>query len=1631
MRNYSQFQEHEAITSDGGATPGRRFPASSFQERIWLAEKLANQRALYNVPMAWRVSGSIEADILQSALALLVEQHEIFRTRFLEENGRLMQEIMAPWVPELRCEDLTGLPASERGAEIARLLRQTANRSFDPSSGKLISVTLLQAAPEEQVLCICMHHLVWDEASTPIFLRDLQHYYKAAERNSAGTEREGGEREDAKELDNRRPPLTPTARVLGAIWSYLLQIPAPAADDSFFEVGGHSLATVQLMSRVADRFKIQLPLRRLFDNPKLQDFADLIDRERAQQEPSSLDQNGPADPYRIPASSFQSRIWLAERLEPTLAVYNMPLAWYIQGRPRLDDLQAMLNQVIREHEILRTRFVEQGGRLYQTVADPFELEIETQDLTGFSSRQQKEALEARFAWEMKHKFDPATGRLMRAALLDLGTEQVLFLCFHHLIMDAASIGIFLHELDRAYRIQHGERTASVRRPQYRDFVLGQLEENAGPAFQAHLDYWVQNLEGAPHFLPFALPSQPEANGTVPIPLAAGCLQQMQALQKKQGVSWFMVIAAALAALLHRWTGQDDITFGCPIINREDAALEDVIGPCMNMVILRSRRDAETTMADLLHTMREAILGAFEHKNIPFEMVVNRLNPARRAGRAPYIDIALNLNVISGKQISIAGLEFRPAVFATPWQAETESGLIAHLQEERGKLTGFFSYRGNRFKRSDVEKMAYWFGELLSSYSDNLERRLADIFQHNHKERGVRRVQYRDFVLAQMAESKTGKLATGLEFWAQNLDGAPCFLPLSTPAHPEANDTVPIPLRDTFLETVRAKHGKEGTSWFMVVAAALAALLHRWTGKDDITFGCPIINREDPALEDVIGPCMNMVVLRSRCDANTTVAQLLRTMRDTVLGAFENRNVFFEMVMDRMNPPRRPGWTPYIDVTLAADATSPSQISLGGFELAPWAMDHHGADYVAKFALTVGFVETAGRLRGFIGYDGRRFTALQVKQIATLFGIILQAFIDRLDQPVQTLNLVNEEERSRLLQFERGAPAAPLTNVPEMLWLQCRLRPDSPAIVSSRGVQTYQGLEKRSNVLAAKLRSVVQQGDVVAVVLPRSEDLIVAMLAAWKAGCCFSPMDTTYPQARIDALLDDLQASVILTDNGPLRKRLGNRNIPVLTVADISGDEKVDLAAETFPDPNSIAYVLYTSGSTGEPKGVPIRHSSLAQFARWYIDDFQVQPSDRASALCSVGFDGFMWEIWPTLCAGACVVPYEPALVVATELASWLDEQNITLCFAPTVLAETLWSIPAPLPRLRWMLFAGSALTRRPPQELKHLVCNTYGPTETTIIVSALRMNGDGVPLNCIGKPIAGACLYVLDEAGHRCPVGVPGEIYIGGAGVAPGYWRRPELTRQRFFSGVPDESAGLVYKTGDQGRWLDDGNLEFLGRLDRQIKIQGYRVEPQEIEIALRGDPLVDYAVVQYHPGNAARLVAYLVAKKGVTGDTQAVIERLSARLPAFMVPNAVVWLEELPISAQGKLDTRKLLPPTRDNVTVRTRAVAPVNDLERRIAGIWSEVLGVGAGVHDNFFDLGGNSLRLATLHTRLQAELKVSLPIQMLFEYPTVYTLACALNNSNVASASNRNTQDDTLRQRAERSPWARRAATLEEVR
>ncbi|MFJ4030612.1 amino acid adenylation domain-containing protein [Streptomyces griseoluteus] len=1404
----------------------------------------------------------------------------------------------------------------------------------------------------------------------------------------------------------RREPRAGTAAELAAVWCDLLDVAAVGEDDSFFGLGGHSMLVVRLIGEIADRFGAELPIKTLFETPRLGDLADLIDAApgrrgtvpAARREPAPAPSAVPAasapsaapgpvtagtavtaaDGEESPASAFQRRMWLAEQMGQG-APANVSLGWTVTGVLDIAVLEDALARLVSGHEILRTAFRMRGGTVSQVVQQPWRPRACT--FVAESGDGPEEAA-ARWLDEAAGRpFDLASGQLLRAAVADCGPRGTAFmLCVHHLVVDGESVRVLISELERCHRDSLAAVPSAPPALQYRAHAAAELAD--GARRDADLAFWEQRLEGWPARPALPVPERPEAHGAVRIELPDGLLGRLRPVMAEHGASWFMIMAAALATALHRCGGMPALTFGVPASVR-DSASADLLGPCLNLVVLRSSRTAGTTARDTLKAMRTEVLDAFEHAHAPFDEVVARLRPDQSAGSAPYADVVLNMNLRGDRSAVLGDAELRPVSDESRWLREVKFGATLTVGEQGGELSAVLSHRGDRVSAADAARLA----EAVAAYLVELA---TDALPP----------QYRDFVRVQYADRSSGRHEASLAHWQERLKGAPAYLELPSPEEPAPHGVVDLALPERAGERLRALQERHGISPFMTAATALAVLLHRRTGTDDVVISIPMTNRGRGGLAGVFGPCLNTVPLRSRLRPGTTVREVLEAMRDETLEAFAHGEAPFEDVIDRLNPPRRPGRTPYGDVSLSFTTVAPRPRTIGGRALSAVPLDGEGAAYTGKLGLTVALVLDGAHLRGRLSYHGGLLRRVDVEHMAGTLATLLDRLPECLDTPVAALDLLPPGEAERIRAWEHGPRPGAVTTVPALVLAQARTRPDAPAVESTRGTLDYGGLVRRARSVAAALKPhLAHATPTVALLLERGEDYVVAMLAAWFAEAAFCPIDPSWPAARQEYVLDDVRADVLLTRTGTALPDRG-----AVTVVDIAkvpeGGHGTDPDTEGLPDwsADARAYVIYTSGTTGRPKGVAVRHGGLANLVRSAASTMGLGPRDRCSHLLSVSFDSSQLEVWQALANGACLVPHEKPVTPST-LGAWLDAKGVTAAFCATALAEAMWGTGTTTPRaLRWLSIGGAALSQRPPARLPYRVLNSYGPTENTVASSEHIVDGAGTtPLNCIGRPLPGVRMLVLDEAAQRVPLGTVGEIHLAGDSLAEGYLHRPELTAERFRTIEVDGGPLRVYRTGDLGRRLADGSVEYLGRADRQLKLRGYRVEPGEIEHFLQQQPEVGQAAVTGDPQRTPALVAYVTPRGDRTPDSAELLRRARTELPAFMVPEAVVVLAALPLTTSGKVDHAALPRPERADLVGTVGHVAPGNDTERKVAALWSEVLGLpDISVHDTFFDLGGNSLALARLHSRIVSAFGRELPITTLFEHPTVSALARALGTA-----------------------------------
>ncbi|MBI5094511.1 MAG: amino acid adenylation domain-containing protein [Candidatus Hydrogenedentes bacterium] len=868
--------------------------------------------------------------------------------------------------------------------------------------------------------------------------------------------------------------------------------------------------------------------------------------------------------------------------------------------------------------------------------------------------------------------------------------------------------------------------------------------------------------------------------------------------------------------------------------------------------------------------------------------------------------------------------------------------------------------------------------------------------------------YADYAQWQRQTLRGDALDRLVTYWKEKLAGCPPVLPLPTDRpHPAAQTyagaQVTFSVGPALAGALKTLSQQAGVSLFMTLLAAFKTLLHRYTNCDDIPVGSATANRGRPELAGMIGFFVNTLVLRTDLSGNPTFRETISRVREVTLDAYEHQEVPFEKLVEELQPERSASHSPFFQSVFVLHNLPKLREQFS--ELTMERLDIHTA--VAKFDLTLAMEDSPSGIAGHIEYNTDLFDRSTMARMAGHFVCILDHVTANPDVRLWEIPLLTDSERQQVL-VEWNATVAALPDAEtasQMVQAWAVRTPDAVAVTDSSTSLTYRELNARANRVGRRLRSLgIGPESLVGICLERTTYLPVAVLGVMKAGGAYLPLDPTHPKERLAGMLADAGAQVVVT-----RQHLLER-LPKSGMTAICLDESPDSLA-AYPESDlpavagakNLAYVIYTSGSTGTPKGVEIEHGGLVNLIAWHQRAFAVTPSDRAAMVASPAFDASVWELWPYVTAGASVhIPDVETRAAPAKMIEWLAQQRITVCFLPTPLAEAVLDEPWPDgASLRAALTGGDVLHKRPTAQTRFALYNQYGPTENTVVTTSARIEPgtDAAPPE-IGRPISNTRVYLLDRAGQPVPVGVPGELHVGGAGVARGYRNHPELTAEKFVSDSFSEApGGRLYRTGDLARYRPDGNIEFLGRIDQQVKIRGFRIEPAEIEAVLGQHPaMCEVAVIPRDDAQGRKcLVAYIVSNGNPAPATNELRAFLLAKLPDYMVPAAFVSMDAIPRTSAGKVDWRALPHPDEAAPDSGARTVNARDIWELELVHIWEEVFQTRPiGVTDDFFDLGGHSFLAVHVMDRVQKRFGRELPITTLFQAPTIERMASILRSN-----------------------------------
>ncbi|MEH2279391.1 MAG: amino acid adenylation domain-containing protein [Nostoc sp.] len=860
------------------------------------------------------------------------------------------------------------------------------------------------------------------------------------------------------------------------------------------------------------------------------------------------------------------------------------------------------------------------------------------------------------------------------------------------------------------------------------------------------------------------------------------------------------------------------------------------------------------------------------------------------------------------------------------------------------------------------------------------------------------IQYNDYAAWQRNWLQGEVLENQINYWKNQLGDASPLLELPTDYPRPAlqsyrGDRFLYSLTPELSAAVKNFSQQQGVSLFMTLLATLNILLSRYSRQNDLCIGSPIANRTHSQTEGLIGFFVNTLVLRNQIKPEQSFIEFLQQTRSSCLDAYAHQDIPFEVLVEKLQPERSMSYNPLFQVMFALENNESPDLSLPGLDI-QW-LRVKGA--IAKFDLTLMAMEYDNQLNCSWEYATDLFEKATIQRMAGQFEVLLKGIIDNPNQPINTLPLMTAAE---LLQLQRWKQTQ--TDYAEdktLVYLfeeQVKKNPENQAVFFEFKTLTYQQLNQKANQLAHYLiqNYSIEPNTLIGISVKRSLEMIIGVLGILKAGGAYVPIDPNYPQERIKFMLEDSEISVLLTQSFLLDKLpLTELKYQVICLDEELFTKELTDNPSHQSTPNNLAYVIYTSGSTGRPKGVMIEHKAIVNLALSWTETFQVQTHSRVLQFGSFSFDLSIGEIATALSAGACLyLAHQDTLLPGQSLVNFLTQHKITHSFlSPSALSV----LPkATFPDLQCITVGGEACTAELVSQWgnEQRFYNCYGPTESTVTAAIYlcQPNGRKPP---IGKPIPNVHIYILDAKNQPLPPGIPGELCIAGVGLARGYLNRPEITSQKFIEIDLFGKTERIYQTGDLARWNADGNLEYLGRIDEQVKLRGFRIELGEIESLILEHPLVkEAAITLYKTETNQSLIAYVT---GITNDLSSELRNhLKSRLPDYMIPAQIVVLDELPLTPNGKID-RKALPAP--NLEIKSLYTPPRNEVEQKLVQLWFAVLErQEIGIHNNFFDLGGHSLLAVKLLNNIQQVFGQQLALSSLFQNPTIAQLAEQIFNT-----------------------------------
>ena len=1543
------YRRAEEEGADAASPPMQSYA----QQRLWFIDQIAPGNPSYNTSRVMQLVGELNEPALARALDEIVRRHEVCRTNFAIRDGRPVQLIHAarPW--PLRHLDLSDLPPERRQGEVQRHVHDEVLAPFDLARDPLCRGLLIRLDTREHVLVLCIHHIVSDAWSRSVLHRELSYLYAAFRRGAASSLPELPMQYADFSRHQRREMEGAEGRRLQAYWLEQLR-GAPTR-----------------LNLPAD---LTPPVRRSHKGASRS--IELADE--AARQLKEIGQTQGATPFMTFLLAYA--LLLGARAGQDDLLIGIP----VSGRNR-PEYEGLIGQFINVVPI-RVRWSpdEPFSAVLAHVRDtcvgalahqdyPFDLMVSGLKLERAPDHHP--LFQVMFAWE-------------QPPLRDLDLEG----------LEYAPIGLQTKPMpyDLILSIQEGQDGLRAVIDYNLDLYTSETIDGLAAGYAA----LIQRIAAAAER-----------------PLREGVLSDERALENamtskqdqqddKSVAEEAMRKRERLKQLLLRQSavpGEQPIqarSLDAPqplSFAQEELWLLDRIEPgsvAFNIGVPPLRLDGPLD-ADALERALRGIVGRHAVLRTVFAQQDGQPVQVIRA-EADFTLTREDLSTLPPDEREAALVRRVDTEHLKPFDLAKGPLLRATLvRMDAQSHVLLLSVHHIVFDASSVGRLFYELANLYGAQTGTESAPLPPL-----------PVQYADFAAWQRGALQAEARERQLAFWMERLQG------LAEPRLPTDHPRPAQPTYRAFSEylilpadlsdALRALSRRENVTLFHTTLAAYMVLLHRYGGEEDILVGSPVTTRRGKELEGLIGFFVNMVLLRGDLSGRPSFREVLGQVRQVALSALQNSDVPFDSLFRQLRAQRGVGRNNLFQATFAFEGTQARGLEFPGVTAS--IMPYHAK--VTRFDIETYVRDEAEGMRVVVTGATDLYEPASIRRMLEHFRVLLEAVAADPGRPIDEYPLTTKAEREVLLHaWNDTATAYPRdASVHELFEAQARQRPDAVALEYGDATLSYGELDARADRLAAYLRSLgVGPETPVGLAMERSAAAIVAMLGILKAGGAYVPLDPEYPAERLEFMLRDTGARIIVSQSTVAATLPSGEARVVCIDSDwprIADSPETPARARVGGD--GLAYVIYTSGSTGTPKGVPVRHRGIVRLVR-DTDYVQVCADDRFAQVSVTSFDAATFEIWGALLNGARVVgvPREVSLSPG-DFARFLRERRITTLFLTTALFNQMARHdPAAFAPLRYVLFGGEAcdpaairevLGSAPPANLLHV----YGPTEVTTYstwhrVTAVAPDAQTVP---IGRPIANTTAYVLDAHMQPVPVGVPGELYLGGDGLARGYLNRPELTQKSFVANPFATPGELLYRTGDWVRYRADGAIEFIGRRDGQVKVRGFRIELGEIEAALCRLPRVREAVVlvrEDRPGDK-RVVAYVVpadADPTSLGDLRAALRHA---MPDYMIPAAFVPMASLPLTPNGKVN-RAALPAPSVERPAEEAAVKPRNVLEDAIAGVWCEMLGLAqVGIKDNFFDLGGHSLLLVKTHARLCEVLGCQdrLKVVDLFEHPTIETLA-----------------------------------------